>query len=201
MNSYPNPQTVRDELGDKFIVEFISSVSDARSDLAEFREWRTEWFIDFTNRFVANFVHERLWSSMVRRVSEFDDVAVVDKEPVRQIFHSGRYSIRFKRHRPGSAISAYPTAGSALFWTNSATLPTLESVSLAMGYIWNADLGEVGDPVLSFRDGKDNPIWALTLAEEEGEEGGFTFGPIDPELPTLDLSDVLSDDEDSAEGQ
>jgi hypothetical protein len=201
MISYPDPQTVRDELGDKFILAFMSSVSDTRQDLSDFREWKPEWFVDFTQRFIANFIHERLWSAMIHRVSDHDSVIIVDQEPTRQIIHGTRYTIRFKRHRAGSAISSYPTAGSALFWTNRATLPTLESVSLAMGYIWDADLGQVGAPVLSFRDGKNNPIWALTLADDEGEKGGFTFGPIDPELPTLDLADVLADDEDVAEGE
>jgi hypothetical protein len=68
-----------------------------------------------------------------------------------------------------------------------------------MGYLWNVELGDING-VLSFRDGKDNPIWMVRVDNNGGTTGEITFQPIiDPALPTLDLSGVLSE-EDAASG-
>lgn len=86
MNSYLDQQTVIDDLGDKFVGSFVKAVELARTDLDQFREFRPEWFVNFSKRFVANFIHERLWDGMTRQVSDHADVRIVDKEPIRQLF-------------------------------------------------------------------------------------------------------------------
>lgn len=204
MNSYPNEQQVIDDLGDKFISAFIESVGSARDDLESFRSYRPAWSINFSKRFVANFIHERIWDAMIRSVNDYPDVTVIDAEPTRQINFGMNYTLRFKRHTDKLVIKNYPTSGAMAFWTNRATTPTLpglETWTLAMGYIWESDLGEIGDTILSFRDGKDHPIWSVTLRNEEGGKStGITWTPVDPTLPQLDLSDVAAQAEESTEG-
>ncbi len=200
MNSYPDPDTVRRELGDDFLEAFVSSVDGSSDDLVEFRKFRPEWYIDYSKRFVANFIHERMWSRMVAGVREHGEVTIVNREPVRQIHHGTRYEIRFKRHKPDAAIAAYPTEGAVAFWTQAAYLPGLEKVSLALGYKWDAELGAIDGAVMSFRDGKDNPIWMVELGAAAAGGTEITFSPVDPRLPTLDLSGVLSEEGTLADG-
>ncbi|MGW0250120.1 hypothetical protein ACWDYH_26190 [Nocardia goodfellowii] len=70
----------------------------------------------------------------------------------------------------------------------------IEKVSLALGYVWDALLGEIAGAVMSFRDGKDNPVWMVKIiGGQAGLSGGITFSPIDPMLPQLDLGDVAAD--------
>jgi hypothetical protein len=188
----PGSERVLTDLGDRFVHSFIDAVEGARDDYTAFRLWQPGWFPSFTNRFTANFLHERIWDRLVRGISTLDGVHVVDREPVRQLRSGTQYLIRVKRHHPGDRISAYPTEASSAFWSNSVlTLEGLESFSLALGYLWDADLRAVGDAVLSFRDGKDNPIWAIQLRRDTGTETGFSWTPVAPELPEIDLSGVL----------
>lgn len=111
--------------------------------------------------------------------------------------------MRFKRHTSKLKIESFPTTGALAFWTNRATptLPGLEIWTLAMGYIWQPELGEIADAILSFRDGKDKPIWSVML-KSHGDESAteITWEPIDPDLPQLDLSDVATDEEGITDG-
>lgn len=65
MNSYPEPDVVRGDLGDEFLKAFVASVDGSRTDLTEFHQFRPDWYADYSKRFVANFIHERVWSRMV----------------------------------------------------------------------------------------------------------------------------------------
>lgn len=70
-------------------------------------------------------------------------------------------------------------------------LPSLEAITLGAGYRWIAEERRVGPAVISYRDGKDNPIWAVEL--DEPDEGTDIIGwrPITrPDLPTVDLFDA-----------
>jgi hypothetical protein len=196
MSQYPDPQQVIDDLGDKFLAAFVKAVDTARDDLADFQALRPQWFVNFSKRFIANFIHERMWDSMVSQVATHGGVTVVDQEPTRQIHFGTNYVLRFKRHTGKLKIETFSTTGALAFWTNSATLPGFELLTLAMGYIWEPELGEIGDTILSFRDGKDKPVWSVTLTREAGESAtDITWAPTDPELPQLDLSEVIDEDE------
>lgn len=190
--SYPDDARVLDDLGTPFIEAFIDAIDGARDDFQAFREWKPGWFPSFTGRFTANFLHERVWDRLVRAVDGMPGIDIVDREPVRELHSGTAYAIRVKRHHPGDRISAYPTEASSAFWSNSAaTLDGLESFSLALGYMWDADLRAVGDPVLSFRDGKDTPIWAVRLRKDSGTATGFSWTPVAPDLPEIDISGVI----------
>lgn len=194
MLQYPDQQAVVDGLGDKFLRALVVAVDTARADLAAFEQFRPEWFVNFSKRFVANFIHERMWDSMTRQVASHPDVTVVDDEPTRQIHCGTNYVVRFKRHASNLSIESFPTGGALAFWTNEDGLPGLELVTLAMGYIWDPELGEIGDAILSFRDGKNNPVWSVTLKSRGGEAAtDITWEPIDPQLPQLDLSEVTEE--------
>lgn len=201
MNSlrYPDSEQVLADLGDRFVHSFIDAVDGARDDYAAFREWQPGWFPSFTSRFTANFLHERIWDRLVRAADGMDRIHVVDREPVRQLHSGTQYLMRIKRHHPGDRISAYPTEASSAFWSNSVrTLEGLESPSLALGYFWDADLHTIGDAILSFRDGKDNPIWAIQLRRNAGHATGFSWTPVAPDLPEIDLSGLTREAEQEA---
>ncbi|WP_081395849.1 hypothetical protein [Mycolicibacterium conceptionense] len=68
MSQYPDPQVVVDDLGDKFLRAFVVAVDTARADLAVFEEFKPQWFVNFSKRFVANFIHERMWDSMTSQL-------------------------------------------------------------------------------------------------------------------------------------
>ena len=195
----PNSDQVIADLGEAFINAFVDAVDGSRSDYVELRNWKPGWFPGFTQRFTANFLHERIWDRLIKAVTSFEGVHIVDREPVRELRSGTRYLIRIKRHHPGDRISAYPTESSSAFWSNSALmLEGLESFSLALGYMWDADIRAVGDAVLSFRDGKDHPIWAIQLHRDAAAPSGFTWAPIAPELPELDLTRVIREDEEES---
>lgn len=203
MNSsdYPTYDVVLKDLGDRFIHTFIDAVEGARADYAEFKDWRPGWFPSFTDRFTANFLHERIWDRLVRDTAEMEDIHVSDQEPVRELRSGSTYLIRVKRHRTGDRIAAYPTKSARQFWTNELTLEGLESVNLALGYYWDDELREVGDPVVSFRDGKDKPIWACRLHRESSTATDFTWEPISsPALPDIDLSSIAPETEEETPG-
>jgi hypothetical protein len=125
-----------------------------------------------------------MWDCMTRQVASHPDVTVVDEEPTRQIHYGTNYVVRFKRHASNLRIETFPTGGALAFWTNQGALPGLELVTLAMGYIWDTDLGEIGDASMSFRDGKNKPVWSVTVKSRGGEAAtDITWEPIDPQLP------------------
>ena len=195
-SAYPDSDKVIGDLGDAFVGTFIDAVDGARNDFAEFRAWQPGWFPSFTGRFTANFLHERIWDRMVQHLDGVEGVHIVDREPVRELHQGTQYLIRVKRHHPGDRISAYPTDGSSAFWSNSVlTLDGLEAFSLALGYMWDAELRVVGEAVLSFRDGKDKPVWAIQLRRDSATTTGFVWTPVDPTLPELDLSRIAREQE------
>jgi hypothetical protein len=201
MNSsgYPDSEQVLADLGDRFVNSFISAVDGAREDFAELRAWQPSWFPSFTGRFTANFLHERIWDRLVRAVDGVEGIHISDREPVRELRSGTAYLIRIKRHHPGDRISAYPTEASSAFWSNSQlTLDGMEAFSLALGYYWDADLRAVGDAILSFRDGRDNPIWAIQLRNDTGNAAGFAWAPVAPDLPEIDLSRVVREAEEES---
>lgn len=197
---YPECDQVLADLGDRFVQAFIDAVDGARDDFAAFKEWQPGWFPSFTARFTANFLHERIWDRLVRVVDGMEGIHIHDVEPTRELHSGTAYSIRIKRHHPGDRISAYPTDASRAFWSNNVVaLEGLESLSLALGYYWDSDLRAVGEAILSFRDGKDNPIWAIQLHRNASNVSGFSWTQIAPDLPEIDLSGIVRDAEEESE--
>lgn len=193
-SGFPSEDSVLADLGTDFVGSFIEAVDGAREDFDALRGWKPAWFANFTNRFTVNFLHERIWDRLVRAIEGSPNIKVIDREPTREIHSGQQYLIRIKRHGQHNQIAAYPTEGSSLFWSNSTlTLDGLESFALALGYEWDADLRAVGDAVLSFRDGKDSPIWAIRLTSDAAAPTGFSYVPVSPARPELDLSGIAAE--------
>jgi len=190
MKAHPLPDQVLGDLGDKFLEALVAAVDGARADLTRFRDWQPGWFVLFSNRFTANFLHERIWAGLVERGDDLDNVTILDQEPYRQLF-ANAYVLRVKRHHPGDRISTYPTEGARRFWSSEMALPGLEKVSLALGYMWDADLRGVGNAVISFRDELDKPVWAVLVQRGIEGVGGIRWTPVDPHMPEFDLSQVI----------
>lgn len=196
---YPDSDQVLTDLGSPFVHAFLDAVDGAREGFGAFKQWQPSWFPGFTGRFTAGFLHERIWDRLVRSVEGLDGIHVHDREPVREVRSGTSYLIRIKRHHTGDRISAYPTDAALSFWSNhTVALEGLESFGLALGYYWDAELRAVGEAVVSFRDGKDNPVWAVELRRDSGQSTGFSWTPIAPNLPEIDLSGVIRDADEDA---
>jgi transcriptional regulator with XRE-family HTH domain len=154
-------QAVMSGLGDKFLNGLAWSVRGTQEDLAELREWKPAWFSSMSGRCLANLIHDRLWARLVVSVGGNPDIETIDREPVREMWISQNYQVRIKRHHPDDKISIYPTAAALEFWAQGSQLPSLEAITLGVGYRWIAEERRVGPAVISYRDGKDNPIWVV----------------------------------------
>lgn len=188
-----------DELGDKFPHALVTATDGAREDLQEMRTWKPSWFPSMFQREIAGVVHARIWARLQQELDGVGDIKLVTREPFREVHIStlmGRtYTLRVKRHREGDRISSYSTLSDVEFWGGVvATFDGMEEVSLAAGYRWNSLSGTVGQPVISYREGKENIIWAVEL--DHGVELGAPLRrtPILPTLPVIDLAGADEDE-------
>jgi hypothetical protein len=98
--------------------------------------------------------------------------------------------LRIKRHHGENRISTYPTQTALAFYIQGPpTLDGLELVTLAAGYRWDTELRRIEAPVISYRDGKDNPIWAVELDEPREGTSAIGWTPIIPSLPGVEFGD------------
>ena len=194
----PDPEKVLEDLGEPFIHALIDAVDGAREDYREFQAWHPDWFPSFFERFTASFLHERIWDRLTRATSQMEHISVYDREPTRQLWSGTHYLIRLKRHRSRDRISTYPTKAARELWSGQAALDGLESISLAVGYYWDSELREVGDTVVSYRSGTDNPVWAIRLHKSTDAAADFTWKSIDPTLPEINIGSVLPNQEEES---
>ncbi|MEU4361014.1 hypothetical protein [Promicromonospora sp. NPDC023987] len=205
MFSPRDSHTVLDELGSKFLLALVRATDSARDDLASMRTWNPGWFPYFFQRDVACLVHSRIWAALMSELEGVDGVNLRTEEPFREVrisTVSGRtYTLRIKRHSEDDQIRSYATPTDIAFWGGiSATFEGMEEVRLAAGYRWLAASGDVGNPVVSYREGKENPIWAVEI--DTGAAGSVTpieYYPVEPTMPQVDLiQNEQAKDEDTA---
>lgn len=200
MFSPDDPDQVLDALGDKFLQALVAAVGGAREDLDAMRNWRPAWFPPMSDRCLANLIHDRLWAHMLDSEAEQPAVTMHESGATREIVAS-QFRLRLKRHHPDDRVSNYPTQTALEFWLqeNNGVLPGLEQTTLAAGYRWDKDTKTIGAPVISYRDGQENVIWAMELlggsaVEAVSPAGGGGPTPITwtavagPELPVIDVS-------------
>jgi hypothetical protein len=209
MFSVAEPDHVLGELGDKVVAAIVTSTDGARADLADLRGWRPTWIPQMTQRGVANIIHERIWAHLSAELQPLldDGVTLVDREPVREVavtLEGGRtYRLRFKRHSERDLVSSYSTSSDLAFWAGPAAAPTfdgMEEIRLCAGYRWDPLTRDIGEAIVSYREGKTNPIWAARLDTGAGGQASrITWSPAAPNLPTIDLERALRDE--VAEGQ
>ncbi|ROS78718.1 hypothetical protein [Cellulomonas sp. PhB143] len=192
---------VLQELGDKFPLALVRATSAAGSDLRELRTWRPEWLQSMFQREVAGIVHARIWDHLTADLDGVDGIEFRTGEPFREVrivTALGRtFKVRVKRHSEDDKISSYPTPSDLEFWGGAVVaLEGLEEVPLAAGYRWVAATGEVGAPVISYREGKENVVWAVEVdADAAGGVAPLRYTPILPTLPQIDLAASQRGDE------
>lgn len=173
----------------------INSVEQARADLRDFQEFRPGWFPTFTQRFISNFIHERVWAELVRRIDASPDSTIIDEEPVREIGWMNSFNLRVKRHRAGDVIAAFPTDGAMRWYEPTLPLDGLDVTHLAVGYKWMD--GRIGPAVISYRESlQSRALWAVTLERADAQPTGIRVEDVyETSMPELDLSGLVGTDE------
>lgn len=184
----PSPEQVLDALGEKAVDGFGRAVVKARQDLAEFRAWRPGWVADSSSRGLLNLIHDRLWAHLTRELDDLPHVAFVDHPPKREMYVHGRFRFRVKRHTASGLVRTYPTQAALDFMAQPTQLPLdgLEEVHLCAGYVWDDELREIGESVLSLRDGMDldRLLWMHRLDPPAADGfGGVAVPLLSPDTP------------------
>jgi hypothetical protein len=200
MISAENADAVLENLGDKFLIAFAGSVAAARSDIDAMCAWQPSWFPTMHSRCLSNLIHDRIWAHLLTTVEADQSATVRESGPTREVQVGTNFLLRIKRHRTGNHISTYPTQTALAFYLQNQqpTLDGLELITLAAGYRWDEELRKINAPVLSYRDGKDNPIWAVELDEPQAGTGttAIRWTPLGvPDLPQVDFGDLNETDE------
>lgn len=173
MTSYPDPEQVFEDLGDKAMEAFVQGAATTRSEYGEYRRLHPKWVAEATERGLANWIHDRLWSNYRALLDDHPDITWIDAEPTRELAVGSSYILRVKRHSRRDGVSTYPTQGALFFMDQEPTLPGLEVWRLIVGYRWQERERSIGEAVMSLRDGLDNVIWCLELpGEAQGGRGG-----------------------------
>lgn len=196
-------QFVLGEIGSGFAEAISGAVAFAKESYEGLRIREPRITRVFTERTSANVIHDLIWDDLARALSPESDYTLHDTYPLRYVSHvcgNRLYKIRLKRHR-GDLVSSYPTETDKRFYAGRGeTFDGFEVVSLAAGYRWDSELGEVVCPVISYREGKTNVIWSV---EPSGvaQEATPVLRPGRAIPPAIDLFDAAKEaEEEKAEG-
>jgi hypothetical protein len=205
MKSYPSADEVLDDLGEKVVEAFSRAVARARADLAKYREVFPVWVAESSERGLAAFIHDRMWQHLTVLVEDIADVRVIDKEPIRELVVHDRYRLRAKRHGEDGQVSTYPTQTAIEFlWQQDMLDGFDEEINLIVGYVWEAELREMGRPVLSLR-AEDEIKWMHDLPVLGAGRGYTSITPIvqpkvEPQTPRIELPGVEEKPETESRG-
>lgn len=197
---------VRDDIGDKPIQAFATCVAAARSDLTVYRETFPTWVVESSERGLANWINDRMWAHLIRLVDGEDGVALIEKGVTREVVIGINYRFRLKRHDAVGMVASYDTP-TFIEWCSQddggGVLPGMEETRLIAGYVWDRNLREIGAPVISMRDGKEEILWIEELEEPVASGGVVAPRPAQPTppTPTIGVSDEIGQrTEESSEG-
>jgi hypothetical protein len=207
VNAYPEPDDVLADLGEKAIRAFALAVRCAKADLDTYRATFPQWVADHSERGLANWISDRVWAHLSDLAEDVSSMTVTESGPLREITVGINYRCRVKRHS-GDDVSSYPTQAFLDFVSQpEAQLPGMEETRLIAGYDWIKDLRDIGDAVISLRDGKDNVIWKEPLPEVDDEHGAGSAPVATPERsqpsrPTVEIPDGIGrKPEEAAKGE
>ncbi|MFE3202876.1 hypothetical protein [Embleya sp. NPDC059237] len=192
MISYPESDEVLAGLGSKVVQGLVHAVVQARADLLRYRMREPAVVAQHSERGLANWIHDRMWAHLVAVLDGHPEVTLSEGEPTRELVVGLRYRLRIKRHRDGGQVSSYGTQTALEFFAqgHQDTFPGLEELRLTAGYEWDADARDIGDAVLSLRDGKDHIVWLEHLVDT-GELGGSgAVQPVRPSTPSPALPSI-----------
>jgi hypothetical protein len=193
---YPKPDEVLEGIGDKAVEAFARTVQRARVDLRDYRRVFPQWVVDHSERGLANWIHDRLWAHLVEQVDAIPGMETVEHGVTREVVIGLTYRFRVKRHDETGNVQSYATPTFLDFVLQpESQLPGMEETRLIAGYEWDKELREIGNAIMSLRDGKDNIIWAATLPEvddgaAEGDAGAPVITPTQPSpiAPVVEIS-------------
>lgn len=199
--------SVRGDLGDKVVDALRYAIVATREDLARYRTTLPEFATEQSGRGMASWIHDRLWQHVLRGLFDVPEVSFVDSGPTREMYVGTAYRLRFKRHDNAGLVRNYPTPTATAFWDADAfMLPGLGEMRLCFGYVWDSETDDIGDAVMSSRDGQDNVLWMVRLDDVDGGfgEAGGDITPIvppnEPLLPRIDMP-ARNDEQDGTEDQ
>lgn len=193
MFSYPSFDDVANDLPAKVLAALSDAAANTAQDLTEYRSTFPAWVAQSSERGLAGWIHDRLWTHLVELLADIPEVSIVDREPRREIFVGTRYRLRVKRHHADGAISTYLTESALQFLAQRhPTFEGLEEIHLVAGYLWEPDLRTVGVPVLSLRDGKDKPQWMRELPPGDATAalGTIDLTPTPTTAPTAPVIEI-----------
>jgi hypothetical protein len=75
----------------------------------------------------------------------------------------------------------------------------MEEVRLAAGYEWSVETRDMGDAVLSLRDGQENVIWVEMLPNVDGHGVAITLPPVPGPVPPM--VELTADEADGETGR
>ncbi len=169
----PGFEEIADELGDKVTAGLAGAVAKTREDLASYRNDHASWVTESSERGLANWIHDRLWSNLQRVFEPLPDVVAWERGVVREVIVQSRFRIRIKRHHMNGEVRSYPTQTALDFYDQGPggkqnvqlRLAGMEEICLSAGYRWDAELRTIGSAVLSLRSSRSVPYWVVDLAE------------------------------------
>lgn len=179
-------------LGQKAIDALGRAVVTTRTDLQEYRAVFPRFVAEATQRGLHNWLHDRMFANALAEVDSLPDVAVIDREPIRDLYFGGQFRVRMKAHHAGDLVTAYPTAASLDFYSQGwqPTFPSMEEVRLVAGYRWDPELRQMNEAVISYRDGREKVLWAVELIQAT-QSGIMHFKPHElPPMPEIELGDL-----------
>lgn len=196
---YPSAADTINKLGQDFVDAFFVCIYGAQDDLEDLIYYRPEWASTYTQRFKANFLHERIWGRLLPFVERSSKFGVRDREPFRTLNVGTELYIRIKRHSEDDQISTYRTVEALDFYGVSVQEPLdgMRTMGLALGYRWDREVDKILAPVISLQDLKSSKIiWSGELSPTKTAEGDedykVSFREIsEPQRPGINISNQL----------
>jgi hypothetical protein len=196
MNQYPSFDEALDGLGDKVVRGLVDAVESTQIDYLMYRMEHPDWVRDASPRGMANWIHDIMWAHAARSLDDTPGVYLVDKGPTREIVVGFNYRIRVKRHDEHGAVSNYLTPSAiGFFEQDEPAFEGMEELRLIAGYVWLADTMDIGEAVLSLRDGKDRIVWMNALPTASAMPTAQPLNPTaSPTPPTVTLKADVADE-------
>lgn len=205
MNQYPSFREACDGLGDKVVDALVQAVELTQRDYLTYRVTHPDWVAAHTPRGLANWIHDIMWSHVVRALDGVSGIHIVDKGVTREILVGINLRVRVKRHDQVGAVASYPTQGALDFFDQDvvAVFDGMEETRLIAGYLWIPDTLDIGAAVLSLRDGKNSVIWMDDLPTAPTMPVATPINPPVPEptMPVITLKMDENQTDEQAEGE
>lgn len=175
--SHPTAEQVLAGIGEKAVEAFSRSFRRSAVDLATYRRCHPQWVADHGERGLANWISDRCWAHLLVLADGVPDMTMKEQGVTREVRVGQNYRFRVKRHDYEGNIASYPTQTFLEFVEQpDGQLDGMVEVRLVAGYEWVKESRDIGDAVISLRDGRENIIWKEPLPvfpdAGEGDDDG-----------------------------